>query len=50
MKITILGSGSAYGVPMIFNTYGNASPDNLKNIRTRPSLFLEIDGKNILMI
>jgi len=49
MKITILGSGSAYGVPMIFNTYGNASPNNLKNIRTRPSLFLEIDGKNILI-
>ena len=49
MKITILGSGSAYGVPMIFNTYGKASPANPKNIRTRPSIFLEIEGKNILI-
>lgn len=49
MKITILGSGSAYGVPMIFNTWGNADKENPKNNRTRASVFLEIDGKNILI-
>lgn len=49
MKITILGSGSAYGLPMIFNTWGIANPDNPKNRRTRASLFLEENGKSILI-
>ena len=49
MKITILGSGSAYGTPMIFNTWGQCSSQNSKNMRTRPSIFLEIDGKHILV-
>ncbi|MBR5154431.1 MAG: MBL fold metallo-hydrolase [Alphaproteobacteria bacterium] len=49
MRITILGSGSAFGVPMVFNTFGNASPNNPRNIRLRPSIFLEIDSKNILI-
>ncbi|MCM1324031.1 MAG: MBL fold metallo-hydrolase [Acetobacter sp.] len=49
MKITILGSGAAYGVPMIFNTWGNAEKTNPKNNRTRASILLEIKGKNILI-
>ncbi len=49
MKITILGSGSAYGVPMIFNTWGKANADNPKNYRTRASALLEIEGKHILI-
>ena len=49
MKITILGSGSAYGLPMIFNTWGKANPANPKNRRTRASLFLEENGKSILI-
>ncbi len=49
MKVTILGSGSAYGTPMIFNTWGQSSSQNSKNYRTRPSIFLEIEGKNILV-
>lgn len=49
MKITILGSGSAFGVPMIFNSWGKADFNNPKNIRTRASLFLDIDGYNVLI-
>lgn len=49
MKITILGSGSAYGVPMIFNNWGNANPNNPKNNRTRASIVIEEKGKSILI-
>jgi len=49
MKITILGSGSAYGLPMIFNTWGRANPNNPKNHRSRASLLLEENGKSILI-
>lgn len=49
MKITILGSGSAYGVPMIFNTWGNADASNPKNRRTRASILIEEKGKSILI-
>lgn len=49
MKITILGSGSAFGTPQIFNCYGSANPNNPKNLRTRASIFLDIDGYNILI-
>lgn len=49
MKITILGSGSAYGVPMMFNTWGNADSLNPKNNRTRASILIEAEGKSILV-
>lgn len=49
MKITILGAGSAYGTPMMFNTWGKANKENPKNCRTRASVLLEIEGKNILI-
>ena len=49
MKIKILGSGSAFGAPMIFNSWGRLNPNNSKNNRTRSSLFLDIDGYNILV-
>lgn len=49
MKITILGSGSAYGLPMIFNTWGKANPNNPQNRRSRASLLLEEDGKSVLI-
>ena len=49
MKITVLGSGSAYGVPMIFNSWGKTNPDNPKNERMRASIFLEENGKSILI-
>lgn len=49
MKITILGSGAAFGVPMLFNTWGKASSSNPKNYRTRASILLNIDHKDILI-
>jgi phosphoribosyl 1,2-cyclic phosphate phosphodiesterase len=49
MKITILGSGSAYGVPMAFNVWGAAHPNNPKNKRSRASLLIEDKGKAILV-
>ena len=49
MKITVLGSGSAYGIPMIFNNWGSANPNNPKNHRTRASIVIEEKGKSILI-
>ncbi len=49
MKVTILGAGSAYGTPMIFNTWGKADKANPKNNRSRASVLLEIEGKNIII-
>lgn len=49
MKITILGSGSAYGVPMMFNTWGNADSTNPQSNRTRASILIEDERKSILV-
>lgn len=49
MKITLLGSGSAFGSPMIFNDWRLANPHNPKNNRTRASVLLEDAGKAILI-
>ena len=49
MKVTILGSGSAYGCPMVFNKWRKASPSNPKNIRSRASVLIETLGKYFLI-
>jgi phosphoribosyl 1,2-cyclic phosphate phosphodiesterase len=49
MKITILGSGSAYGSPMAGNWKDDCDFSNRKNHRTRSSLYLE-SGKDNLLI
>ena len=49
MKITILGSGSAYGTPMVFNDWGNANSKNPKNKRMRASILLEDNNQKILV-
>ena len=49
MKITLLGSGSAYGTPMIFNDWRLANPANPKNIRTRAAVLIAEAGKTILV-
>ena len=49
MKITILGSGSAYGTPMIFNTWGKADANIFENKRTRASLLIEEQGHSLLV-
>ncbi len=49
MKIVILGSGSAYGCPMLFNNWRRANSDNPKNIRNRASLYFEVNGKKFII-
>ena len=53
-KVTILGCGSSAGVPLYHpenpNGYwGKCDPTNPKNRRTRSSIFVEINGVNILV-
>ncbi len=50
MKVIILGSGSAYGCPNVFNEWGDIKDkQNPKNYRTRSSTLIEIDGKGFLV-
>ncbi len=49
MKVTVLGAGSAYGTPMIFNRWRDACPHNPKNCRNRASILLEDNGKSVLV-
>ncbi len=49
MKITILGSGSSGGVPLIGNYWGECNPKNKKNYRTRVSVLVSYENKNILI-
>ncbi len=49
MRITVLGSGSSGGVPMVGTGWGKCDPSNPKNRRTRPSLLIETEGKVILI-
>ncbi len=48
MKVTILGSGSSGGVPLIGNYWGNCDPKNIKNNRTRVSVLANVNDSNIL--
>ena len=48
MKVTILGSGSSGGVPLIGNYWGNCNPNNKKNNRTRVSIVVNTQNKNLL--
>jgi phosphoribosyl 1,2-cyclic phosphate phosphodiesterase len=49
VKVTILGSGAAGGVPMISSGWGNCDPANPKNRRRRASILVEEAGKTILI-
>jgi phosphoribosyl 1,2-cyclic phosphate phosphodiesterase len=49
LKVTILGCGSSFGVPLFHNIWGKCDPNEPKNIRTRPSIFLQKNGKNLLI-
>lgn len=48
-KITILGSGSAYGCPMCFNDWRLANPDNPRNRRSRASALIELDNCKLIV-
>jgi phosphoribosyl 1,2-cyclic phosphate phosphodiesterase len=49
MKIIVLGSGSAYGVPVIGGDWGDCDPKNPKNRRLSPSILIENGDKRILV-
>jgi len=49
MKITVLGSGGATGVPVIGRGWGKCDPANPRNRRRRPSILVEKAGTVILV-
>jgi len=49
LKITILGCGSSFGVPLFHNIWGKCDPNEPKNRRTRPSILVQKNGKNLLI-
>ena len=50
MKVTVLGSGSSGGVPLIGNYWGECDPSNKKNTRTRVSVLVKLqNGKSIII-
>ncbi len=49
MKITVLGSGAAAGVPMISAGWGNCDPAEPRNRRRRPSILVEEGDQTILV-
>jgi phosphoribosyl 1,2-cyclic phosphate phosphodiesterase len=49
MKITILGCGPSGGVPLITGEWGNCDPKNPKNLRSRSSVYINVDGLNLII-
>ena len=49
LKITILGCGSSFVVPLFHNIWGKCDPNEPKNRRTRPSILVQKNGKNLLI-
>ncbi|MDP6924710.1 MAG: MBL fold metallo-hydrolase [Candidatus Scalindua sp.] len=49
MKITFLGTGTSYGVPMVGCEFRVCTSDNPKNSRTRSSIFISEGEYNILI-
>jgi len=49
MKVTILGSGGATGVPGVARGWGECDPENPKNRRLRPSILVE-DGATAVLV
>lgn len=49
LKVTVLGSGSAYGVPLIGGDWGDCDPNNPKNRRLAPSILVENNDTKILV-
>jgi len=49
MKITVLGCGSAYGVPYVGNEWGDCDPNNPRNRRTTASILIEKGDTKLLV-
>lgn len=49
ITVTILGCGPSGGVPSFGDHWGKCDPDNPKNMRTRPSIFISVDGVDLLV-
>ena len=50
MKVTVLGSGSSGGVPLIGNYWGECDPNNKKNTRMRVSVSVELKNRKTIII
>jgi len=49
MRVTILGCGPSGGVPGVGPYWGKCDPDNPKNTRLRPSIFVENETLSLLV-
>ena len=49
MRITVLGCGSSTGTPSVEAGWGKCDPSNLKNRRTRPSILVHDDDRQVLI-
>jgi phosphoribosyl 1,2-cyclic phosphate phosphodiesterase len=49
MRVTMLGSGPSWGVPMIGNVWGACDPAEPRNRRRRVSILVEEGGKTLLV-
>ncbi len=49
MKVTVIGSGSAYGVPAVGGDWGDCDSSHPKNRRSGPSILIEDDMTRILV-
>lgn len=45
MRVTVLGSGGAGGVPMLSTGWGKCDPANPRNRRSRPSILVEVGAE-----
>ncbi|MEO0797547.1 MAG: MBL fold metallo-hydrolase [Verrucomicrobiota bacterium] len=48
-KITILGCGATYGVPLAGGVWGLCDPSNPKNERNRPSILIEQSDRSLMI-
>lgn len=49
MRVVVMGCGGSGGVPYAGNVWRDCNPDNPKNYRTRPSLFIEKGDTRIVI-
>lgn len=49
MRVTVLGCGGSLGVPLSNGEWGTCDPDNPRNRRSRPSIFMETEETRLLV-